>query len=438
MSILAAFHTRGKRHAHLRGPNLYKVSTMAIPAPKPTLRVPKGFRFAGVTAGIKPSGKPDLALIVSDTPATTAGVFTKNRFCGAPVTVSKAHLRAATARAIVVNAGVANVATGKQGLKDAKAMCARVAEHLGCRPTEVLVASTGVIGPRLPMDKVLAGIDHAATQLGTTKAHLQRAATAIMTTDTRMKTFGHTEDGITVAGMAKGSGMIAPDLATMLGFILTDTAVDPAFLKQTLRESCDNSFNRISVDGDTSTSDMVLVLANGAAASHPVKPRSRKPVITHDVFESRLDNACEALSNQILWDGEGTTRVFSVMLLNARNKTDLERVGRSIINSPLVKSAIHGGDANWGRFAMAIGKSGAPVNPAKISISIAAPQYPIMLLDKGEPTQLTASLQKDVDKAMKQDEVDFLIDLGQGNASGTFSGSDLSAEYVSINADYTT
>ncbi|QDU71870.1 Arginine biosynthesis bifunctional protein ArgJ [Mucisphaera calidilacus] len=302
-------------------------------------------------------------------------------------------------------------------------MCAMVAERLGCKPTEVLVASTGVIGPRLPMDKIERGIASAVAELRPSKAAMMYAAEAILTTDTRSKTYGVRSNGVTLGGMAKGSGMIAPDMATMLGFLVTDARLQPDRVRRLLRSACDQSFNRISVDSDTSTSDMVLMLASGAA---------RSAVAADDV-----DACCSSLSQQVLCDGEGTTRVFDVRIEGARSVAEADRVGRAIVNSPLVKTAVHGGDPNWGRFMMAVGKSGVAINPAKVSLSVGSPRG-IALLSLGEPVVLNTKQQARVERLMRADRVGFVVDLGRGDVGVTWSGSDLSYEYVRINAEYTT
>ncbi|MEQ9454551.1 MAG: bifunctional glutamate N-acetyltransferase/amino-acid acetyltransferase ArgJ [Phycisphaeraceae bacterium] len=427
-----------------------KHSSPSRPAhiPKPSLSVPRGFRFAGVTAGIKPSGKPDLALIVSDRPAAAAGVFTKNRFCGAPVTVTKKHIRSGSARAIIINSGNANVATGDQGLADAKAMAARVAQQLDCRQTDVLVASTGVIGHPLPMDKITAGIDHACSKLLAGSAAAKRAAEGILTTDTRIKTAATSADAInrklgltidsdrfTLAGIVKGSAMVAPNMATMLGFLMTDAAIDPKLLQALLTEAIDQTFNRISVDSDTSTSDMVLILANGASGMDNIRNRASTG---YTEFREALISTCNSLCHQMLWDAEGVTRVFQVIIEGAKSTAEADLIGRTIVDSPLVKAAVHGGDANWGRLAMAIGKSGAAIKQEQVSIAIVAPSGPINLLTNGQPNELNAAQRKRIDKLMLKPEITFHISLTRGKASATWRGTDLSAEYVRLNADYTT
>ena len=413
----------------------------SVRSPRPTARCityPRGFRVGSTTCGMKPSGQPDLAIIAAEGPASAAGVLTRSRTPGPPIGVCRAHLRSGRARAIVCNSGVANVATGDQGVRDARAMCDAVAEQLGCRRQEVLVCSTGVIGNYLPMAKLLNGIPKACDNLGAGRVADHAAAGAILTTDIRIKTAATRIAGsrpgaageIRLGGIAKGSGMIAPNMATMLAFLTTDAAMPPALLRRALRQAVAESFNRISVDGDTSTSDAVLILAGGASKAPPIRSTGRR----FEQFTDHLTQVCQNLAWQIVADGEGATRVIRVQVRRAATVADADRVGRSVVNSPLVKTAIHGADPNWGRIVMAVGKSGARVVMTKLAIAIAG--RPVFV--QGTALRLTTAAQRATERAMKKSEVLIEIDLGLGKAEAQWLGCDLSRQYVAINADYTT
>ncbi len=394
----------------------------------------RGFRAAAGTCGIKPSGKPDLMLIASEVPCAAAGVFTTNQVKGEPVKVSQRHIRNGRAQAIICNSGVSNVATGRQGEQDAITMCEVTAEALGLATGDVLVASTGVIGRRLPMDKITPGIEQLATRLGRGAAVGAAAAQAIMTTDTvpkaavRRITIGGKP--VTLGGIAKGAGMIAPNMATMLSFITTDASVSPAVLKRLLKDAVGQTYNRMTIDSDTSTSDSVMLLANGLAGNPQITGAGE----SLDTFASALVSLCRDLCEQLLRDGEGITRLIRIKVLGAASMKDADRVGRSIANSPLVKCAVHGGDPNWGRLAMAVGKSDAKVTPAKLSIAIAG----LRVFHAGQPTKLGLSPTAGLKKAMRKDELVITVDLGVGKAAADWLGGDLSKDYVTINADYTT
>ncbi|MEM6391607.1 MAG: bifunctional glutamate N-acetyltransferase/amino-acid acetyltransferase ArgJ [Planctomycetota bacterium] len=395
---------------------------------------PKGFRAAGGVCGVKPSGKPDLALIVADGPCSAAGVFTRNKVQGAPVLIGKRHVRSGTAQAIVCNSGNSNVATGQQGLDDAMAMCRATAAAVGCKPSEVLPASTGIIGRLLPIDKITAGISELATELSTGPKPDTAAAKAILTTDLVEKSsVRRLSNGVTIAGIAKGSGMIAPSMATMLAFITTDANVPPPVLRAALREATDASFNRISVDTDTSTSDTVYALASGQAPRSAIKQNTGSRYAT---FVAALTEVCGELAEAIVRDGEGMTKLFRVEVSGAKSIKDADRVGRAIAESPLVKTAIHGADPNWGRIAMAAGKSGAALKPGLMTIAInGEPVYA-----NGVPVAMSAALEKRLSASMrkKNTDVTLAVDLGLGPATCTWLGCDLSREYITINADYTT
>ncbi|MEM6334018.1 MAG: bifunctional glutamate N-acetyltransferase/amino-acid acetyltransferase ArgJ [Planctomycetota bacterium] len=397
----------------------------------PSVTWPRGFRAAGVACGIKPSGKPDLALIVADELCTAAGVFTTNRFPGEPVKVTRKHLErtGGRARAIVCNSGISNVATGRAGFENAAAMCRMVAGHVGCLPEEVLVASTGVIGPALPMEKIERGIGEAFAKLDRGEAADEACARAIMTTDTVPKhaTAAVGDGGAAVGGIAKGAGMIAPNMATMLGFLTTDAPLSGQALGGALRAAAGATFNRLSIDSDTSTSDAVLVLAGGRGES-----------ADRGAVEAALGEVSGALCDQLAWDGEGVTRLIRLEVAGAADEGEAGRVARSVIDSPLVKCAVHGGDPNWGRLVMAIGKSGAAVEPSAVSIAVGRGGAAVGMLERGEPVALGDEQRAALDAAMGGDEVWLTIDLGRGSWSGVWTGVDLSKGYVSINADYTT
>jgi glutamate N-acetyltransferase/amino-acid N-acetyltransferase len=387
---------------------------------------PLGFRAAAVACGIKPDGL-DLALLVADRECSAAGVFTTNLAQAAPVLVSREHVAAGRARAIVVNAGCANAGTGAAGLADARETAALAAEAVGCRPGDVLVASTGVIGVRLPMDKLRAGIDEAGRRLSCESGH--DAARAILTTDTRPKEvstwFPNGNATCGVGGMAKGAGMLAPNLATMLAFFTTDAAVEASLLRRALVEAVGESLNRITVDGDTSTNDCALVFASGAAGA-PSIDREGPPF---DAFRVALAQASRRLADLLVRDGEGATRVAEVRVEGARTAADADRVARAVAESPLVKTALHGGDPNWGRVLAAVGRSGVALEPSRVSIWIGDVHVAEGGAARGYDESAAAA-------AMREDPVRFRIRLAEGDASGWMWTSDLSHGYVDINAHY--
>jgi len=399
--------------------------------PGPSITAPQGFRAVGITCGIKESGKPDLALIVADGPCAAAGVFTQNQFPGAPVIVSKQHIADGNARAIVCNSGISNVATGQAGIDNAKSMCSSVAQQIGCPPEEVLVGSTGVIGQPLPIDKITTGIETAYPQLARGNEADAAAAEAILTTDLVTKSAARQvqlgDQTITLGGIAKGSGMIAPNMATMLVFLTTDAGFPADQLQDSLRVAVNQSFNRMSIDSDTSTSDSVLLLAS-AAVDHPRNEQ------TLAAFTEALQDICKDLTYQLIRDGEGVTKVFHVHVRGATNEADADAVGRAVVDSPLVKTAVHGGDPNWGRLVMAVGKSNARIVPKSLSISIG--DHPV--ITNGEPDPGASRKAEQLAAAMEGADVYLTIDLGIGEARAAWLGGDLSREYIHINADYTT
>jgi len=398
------------------------------------ITTPRGFRAAGGTCGAKPSGQPDLAMIAAARPCPAAGVFTTNKVPGAPVLVSKEHLRRRSIQAIICNSGQANVATGRQGLADALRMCVLTAKQVGCNPSEVLVCSTGMIGPHLPMARITDGIRTLGQDLSRGSAANEAVARSILTTDLSTKTaYRNVRVGgktVRLAGVAKGSGMIGPNMATMLAFLTTDAAITGGRLNRALVQAVNASFNRIGVDMDTSTSDSVLILASGAADNC----RITAACPDDERFAATLVDLCRDLAYQIVRDGEGATRVFHVNVTGARSCRDADLIGRSVTGSPLVKSAVHGSDPNWGRILMAIGKSGAAVNPDRLTLHIGR----LCVFKSGTPSQLSAPARCRLNQTMKQKDITFTLELGLGRGAAQWLGCDLSREYVAINADYTT
>lgn len=389
---------------------------------------PCGFSAAGVRCGIKKRGK-DLALLASDRPAAAAGMLTVNRVRASSVEWTQAALRRGRARAIVANSGNANCCTGKRGARDTREMAQVVARTLRIRPDEVLVGSTGVIGRFLPMARVREGIRKAAWALNPRGSLL--AAEAIMTTDTRPKEiavrFRVGGVPVTVGGIAKGSGMIAPHLATMLAFLTTDARAGRALLRRILRRAVGESFNTITVDGEMSTNDMVLLLANGAAGAPAIPAGSADA----RALERALRTVCRHLAREIVRDGEGVTRMMTVRVTGARNVPEARRVARQVANSALVKTMVAGRDPNWGRVAAAVGASGVPVDPERLTIRFGR----TAVFRRGEPARVPQeTLLAEADRP----EVHIGVELGRGRAEHQMLSGDFSEEYVRINAKYTT
>ena len=387
---------------------------------------PRGFRAAAVAAGIKPSGL-DLALVAADEACAAAAVFTTNRAQAAPVLVSREHLASGRARAVVINAGCANAGTGARGLGDARDTAALTAELLGCRPSEIVVASTGVIGTPLPMEKVKAGLRILAPALA--KERGGDAARAILTTDTHPKealvefaAFGET---LKVGAMAKGAGMIAPNMATLLAIFTTDAAVEAELLRAALREAVDATINRITVDGDTSTNDMALVFASGAGAPRPILDEGPEYV----AFKAALTEAAKRIALLIVRDGEGASRIAEIRVESAASDYVADRVARTVAESPLVKTALHGGDPNWGRILGAVGRAGVHLEIDKVDIHLGD----VWVCAGGEAREYDEPL---AHKAVTQDPVRIRIALNQGAASGSIWTCDLTRDYVDINAHY--
>ena len=389
---------------------------------------PRGFRAAGISAGIKAGGNPDLMLLVADAPAQVAAVFTTNKVIAAPVIVSKEHIvrSGGMARAIVVNSGCANACTGDQGLRDAREMTAEVARLVGCPVEQVLVSSTGVIGVNLPMAKVRAGLPAAYAALGADQG--PAAARAIMTTDLSPKeSAARISSGgreATIGGMAKGAGMIEPMMATMLGFVTTDAAVPPALLDRALREAVDQTFNAITVDGDSSTNDCVVLLASGASGATVDES-------SYGTFVAGLTAVCRELALAIVRGGEGATKLVTVNVTGAASSAEARKAAKVIANSLLVKTAIHGGDPNWGRLICAAGRAGVAFDASRAAVTIGS----LVLFKNGQPHDELAPAAADY---LKGADLTIGVDLGSGGASSTVWTCDLSAEYVRINADYRT
>jgi glutamate N-acetyltransferase/amino-acid N-acetyltransferase len=395
------------------------------------ITLPEGFTAAGVTAGIKASGKRDLALIAADKPVPTALVTTTNQVVGAPVIWCRRALPRGYGeiRAVVVNSGCSNVCTGDAGLRDAREMAGRVAEKLSCDPQQVLVCSTGVIGQRLPMDLIRKGIDQAALSLG--REDDSAVVQAIMTTDTREKSakitgkLGGKE--VTVAGIIKGAGMIAPSLATMLCYVTTDAAVSPAALGKVLTGTIDGTLNAVTIDSDTSTSDTTVLMAGGAAGNKTITGNSAEL----GKFAELVGKVLESLARQMAADGEGATRLIEIAVSGAKSPDDARLAAKSVADSPLVKCAVHGADPNWGRIVMALGKSPAKVVGEKLTVKIGG----TTVFARGMGRRFDASA---VAEYLARPEVQIHCDLGLGKGRYTAYTCDLSRQYVTINADYHT
>jgi len=390
----------------------------------------QGYQTATAEAGLKSNGL-DLFLLQSQTPAVAAGVFTRNQVIGAPVQICAEHLVNPTARAIITNSGNANCCTGADGLEKARQMCRIAAGKVGCSPEEVLVCSTGIIGVPLPLEKIAARVPSMNWASGA-EADLQ-AAQSIMTTDLAPKYFSvSTEiDGktVTLGGMVKGSGMIGPDMAaiphaTMLAFLTTDVSIEKVLLQQLLENAVDQSFNSVTVDGDTSSNDTCLLLANGASGA-VVNDQNK------DQFAELLQTVCTELAKKVAADGEGATHLMEIQIHGAASAVDAHKVAMTVANSPLVKTAIFGGDPNWGRLAVAAGRAGVPFDMAGLSIHLGD----LEVLHCGEPTNFDETLAAE---QLKPFEVVIHIELGQGDASWTAWTCDYSYDYIKINAEYHT
>jgi glutamate N-acetyltransferase / amino-acid N-acetyltransferase len=388
---------------------------------------PEGFLAAGVSAGLKADGKRDVALIVAEKPAAAAAVFTLNSMAAAPVLLSREHIADGTIRAAIVNAGNANACTGPKGIQDARATAIAVAQLLECEPTEIVVASTGVIGVPLPVGLIAEALPDAVEALD--NADGEEAAEAIMTTDTFAKqTALSCECGdrrFTVGGMAKGAGMIMPNMATMLAFVTTDAPLTPAACREALRSAVDLTFHRITIDSDTSTNDMVLLMASGAEGGDEIG-------VGDDCYAevvAAIREVCGELARMIIRDGEGATKFVTVTVAGAATQPDAFEAAMSVANSPLVKTALFGGDANWGRVIMAVGKTKVRVDPAGIDVLFAG----IPVCRNGEAVPFDERAASD---ALAEPEIDIRVDLHLGEGEATVWTCDLSYEYVRINGEY--
>jgi|TARA_Y100000310_G_scaffold91835_2_gene89359 glutamate N-acetyltransferase/amino-acid N-acetyltransferase len=377
---------------------------------------PKGFNALGKSSGIKKSGKLDFAVIFSEVVADAAAVYTSNEVKGAPLIVTKKHLEDGSAQAVVINSGVANVCTGKKGIKDAEDTAKSAGKELGINANNVLVASTGLIGAFLPMDKIKNGIRGIKSELCINP----NAATAIMTTDTVEKEIAVKADNFAIGAIAKGSGMIHPNMATMLCFITTDAKIPSKNLSSYLKNSVNKSFNMVSVDMDTSTSDMVVVMANGLAGE-----------VDEQKFQNALDYVCIELARKIAKDGEGATKLVEVEVKNATTKADAEKLAKSVISSNLVKCAVFGNDPNWGRIMCAMGNSDTNFKENKVNIFFDNEK----IVNNGTMTNF--NIEK-INKIMGKDNLKIIIDLNQGKENAIAYGCDMSYDYVKINAAYTT
>lgn len=387
----------------------------------------RGFSSAGIEARIRYRDRPDLGIIRCSERASVAGVFTKNRFASPTIQHDREQIERSGgyARAVVVNAGNANAATGAAGLEDARTMTNALATGLGFRPEEALVSSTGVIGEHLPMEAVRAGIETAISALN--DGGNDDFPRCIMTTDTVRKEYAVeliiNGEPVRVGGCSKGSGMIAPNMATMLGFVTTDAAVAPALLQQMLRRAVARSFNRISVDGDESTNDTVFLMASGL--SQPIESHTEAAT----QFEAALDEVCEQLAKKIARDGEGATRLIEVHVTGATDEEDAERAARAVAESNLVKTAVYGEDANWGRIACALGYSGAEFSQENVTIGIGD----VRLVEGGTRVEYS---EEEATEQLKTDPVRIVIDLGAGSGEATFWSCDLTEGYIEENASY--
>ena len=389
-----------------------------------------GIRASGVHGGLKSDNQRDVALIVADSPAVAAGVFTRNRVCAATVLLSREHLEDQIAQAIVVNSGNANACTGEPGLNNARKMAALVGEQLNLESKNVLVSSTGVIGVQLPMDAIRKGIERAADTLREDGGH--DAAQAIMTTDTVPKEIAvEIEVGgekVKIGGMTKGSGMIAPNMATMLAFLAADVNIAAAPLQEALRKSVNKSFNRVTVDTDSSTNDTVQILATGSARNSEITEASGDDF---DAFYTALEFVCIELAKKIARDGEGATKMIEVVVKKAKSEAEAELAARAVAESPLVKTAVFGKDANWGRIMMAVGKSEAQFDPYQVNVWLGDYQLVKAGMDSGFDEEKATQL-------FSEDTVVITIDLAAGDAEATMWTCDYSYDYIKINADYRT
>ena len=395
------------------------------------LFLPKGFFLNGINSGIGDRKKRDIALIYSEVPCVATGLFTRNRVKAAPVTISKRHLRNGRAQAILVNSGCANASTGRRGMEDAQTMAYDLACRLGIRKEDILLASTGVIGRFLPMNRVKEGIRRIAETIKS-PSKPEFFAEAIMTTDTTRKIISKqfltlNRKKAVICGLAKGAGMIHPDLATLLCFIITDIAIDRGLLQRSLMTSAEMSFNSLTIDGDTSTNDSVLILANGRAGNRPINGRNRDFLR----FQDNLDCLMLGLAELIARDAEGATKLVRIIIRNAKTALSAKKMARHIAISPLVKTALYGSDPNWGRLMAAIGSSGIRIDPQRIDIYFGK----LRVAKNGEPASYS---EREAKRILEKREVEIVIDLKQGSCGAKVYTCDLTPDYVKINACYST
>jgi glutamate N-acetyltransferase / amino-acid N-acetyltransferase len=393
------------------------------------LAIPKGFRAAAVRAGIKPSGGLDVAVLAADGPCSAAGTFTTNRICAAPVKWDRTLVPSSRVRAVVVNAGNANAATGATGEASTRRTAERAAAALGCQADEVLVASTGVIGRQLPMGRIEAGVDAAVAALGGDAASFHNASQAILTTDTHPKLVSLRRAiagrPVTLLGLAKGAAMIGPRMATMLGFLLTDAAVEPGLLQSVLSAAVDRSFNCISVEGHMSTNDTVLLLASGASGVRVVPEGSSD-------FARMVEEVCVGLARMIPGDGEGASHRITIDVEGCRDRDEARAIARKVGDDALVKTAIHGADPNWGRIVSAAGNAGFDFEESEVALWLNG----VALFGAGSPLDFDAAAVSASLRASR--ETSIRLRFARGAASIRFWTCDLTAEYVRLNADYTT
>ena len=394
----------------------------------PLHSLPSGFRYSGTACGIKASGKPDLSLIVTDRPVVGVGVYTKNQIVAAPVVLSRTRTPSSSIRAVVTNSGNANACTGDQGAQDALAMSEILANQIGCEPEAVLVMSTGVIGHPLPMPKIHQGIESGFAKLSKDDSAFAAAAEAILTTDQGIKVARSSvsiEDRkFNIVAMAKGAGMIAPKMATMLGVVMTDAPLDESSAQRVLSDAANQSFNQVSVDGHTSTNDTLLLLASGQ--DDPLKGEALC------VLQAEVTKVCITLAKMLVADGEGAKHVMEIHLQGAQNDQDAKEIAKVVAASPLVKTAITGGDPNWGRIVSAAGYAGPKIEPEKTSLRI----FQTVIYENGNPVDFDAAT---LSKQMKlASVVEIHLRVGAGSGSARYWASDLTTNYVTFNSEYTT
>ncbi len=395
------------------------------------ISVPKGYLMAGVHCRIKHAPRiEDLSLVMSEAPAVAVGVYTQNVVCAAPVTLDRSRTPSERIRAVAICSGVANACTGMQGLRDAEEMARQAAAVCGAEADQALVLSTGVIGVQLPMDKIVQGLSAAAVKLGRSETSLMAAARGMLTTDTIHKLAGRTVTiagrEIQITGMAKGAAMMGPNMATMLGLIMTDAALTPDAAQRALAAATEDSFNCMSVDGHVSTNDTVLLLANGAAGGEPLSGDDLA------AFQTALDEVCVDLAKAIAGDGEGATHLVTIELAGCADRESALQIAKTVANSPLVKTALHGADPNWGRIVSAAGYAGVPFDPNGVTLRLNG----FLLYENGTPVEFAGPA---VSTSIR-DNRDTLVqlDFSEGSAGLRFWTADLTAEYVRLNADYRT